>query len=72
MARELKRVNLNLPSELVERVDKIAESMYMDRTAAIVFMIVQYMQQQESLKTLGGIVAMKDELEKSRGSIDER
>ena len=35
MAKELKRLNINMPVELVERIDRYAKNLSINRTAAI-------------------------------------
>lgn len=52
MARELKRLNTNMPVELVDRIDAYAEKMCINRSSAINVLCSLALDQQSGLKTL--------------------
>lgn len=49
---ELKRVNMNLPISLVERVQKYGESLGLNTTSAYIVLLNQALSQQETLSNL--------------------
>ena len=49
MARELKRLNTNMPVELVARIDEYAERMNVNRTAAINMLVSMALEQRKSI-----------------------
>jgi len=56
MAKELKRLNTNMPLELVERLDEYAEKMYMSRATAINVLIAQSLDNQKVVNDLGELM----------------
>jgi metal-responsive CopG/Arc/MetJ family transcriptional regulator len=52
MARELKRLNINLPQELVDKVDEYADNLCIQRTTAITVLLNTALNQQDGIKAL--------------------
>jgi len=49
MARELKRLNINMPVELVARVDEYADKVNVNRTAAINILVSTALEQKNAI-----------------------
>jgi metal-responsive CopG/Arc/MetJ family transcriptional regulator len=58
MARDITRVTVNLNSELVEQVDKYAEEMNINRTAAVAVLLSQAVNSQKAMSDLGELLTM--------------
>ena len=56
MARELKRLNTNMPVELVARVDEYANKLSINRSAAINILVSLALDSKQAVLTLGDIV----------------
>ena len=52
MARELKRLNINMPVDLVERIDEYADRMSINRSSAINVLCNTALDAQQSMNTL--------------------
>lgn len=52
MDRELKRVNMNLPSALVEKIDAYAQRLCINRSAAVTVLLSFSLEQQGGLEVL--------------------
>ena len=65
MAREVKRININIPVETLERVDRYADSMSINRTSAILVLLSQAMDSQKAMSDLGELVKLY-QLEQSK------
>ena len=52
------RINLNIPDELLSKIDNEAKSMYVSRTAWIVTLISNYMQGKDSLTALNNFAKL--------------
>ena len=55
---ELKRVNINLPINLIERVKDYADSLGLNTTSAYIVLLNQALDQKQSLNSLPAIVEM--------------
>ena len=49
MARELKRLNIYMPLELVARVDEYANRMHLNRTSAMIFLVSTALEQKNAM-----------------------
>ena len=58
MARELKRLNMNMPMELLEQVDDYADKMNINRSAAINMLVSTSLEQRN-------VMGMMDDLLKT-------
>lgn len=65
MAREVKRINLNVPVDMLEKIDKYAEEMSINRTSAIMVLVTQALGSQKAMDDVGELVRIfkKFELE---------
>lgn len=67
MARELKRLNMNLPQELVDKVDAYADKLCLQRSVAITVLLNMALEQQGSLTALQDLMeAYKKEQDGTR------
>lgn len=58
MAKDITRVTVNLNSELVNQVDKYAEEMNINRTAAVAVLLSQAVNSQKAMSDLGELLTM--------------
>ena len=58
MAKDITRVTVNLNSELVNQVDKYAEDMNINRTAAVAVLLSQAVNSQKAMSDLGALLTM--------------
>lgn len=58
MAKDITRVTVNLNSELVNQVDKYAEDMNINRTAAVSVLLSQAVNSQKAMSDLGELLTM--------------
>ena len=61
MARETKRVNMNYPVDILDRVDEYAEKMSINRTSAIMVLVTQALDAQKNMNTLEELLRMVKE-----------
>ena len=60
----MKRINMNISSELVDWFDKKSSEIGVSRTALMSMAMYQYMEQRENIKALGNVQLILDKLEK--------
>lgn len=58
MAKDITRVTVNLNSELVNHVDKYAEDMNINRTAAVAVLLSQAVNSQKAMSDLEELLTM--------------
>ena len=39
MSKELQRLNMNMPADLIQQVDEFANRMHLNRTSAMIFLV---------------------------------
>lgn len=61
MARELKRLNLNMPVDLVARIDEYAERMCINRSSAINVLCNLALDSQQAVGTMEELLRMVKE-----------
>ena len=61
MAREVKRININVPVETLERIDTYADNMSINRTSAILVLLSQAMDSQKAMSDLGELLKLYQE-----------
>ena len=61
MAREVKRININVPVETLERIDTYADNMSINRTSAILVLLSQAMDSQKAVSDLGELLKLYQE-----------
>lgn len=61
MAREVKRININVPVETLERIDTYADNMSINRTSAILVLLSQAMDSQKAMTDLGELLKLYQE-----------
>jgi metal-responsive CopG/Arc/MetJ family transcriptional regulator len=62
MARELQKISFNIPTLLLDRIDEYADSVGINRTAAINLLISNSLDQQKALSSIDVITKMFKEL----------
>ena len=58
MAREVKRININVPVETLNRIDIYADNMSINRTSAILVLVSQAMDSQKAMSDLGELLKL--------------
>ena len=66
MAREVKRININVPVETLERIDTYANNMSINRTSAILVLLSQAMDSQKAMSDLGELLKLYQETSKDK------
>lgn len=62
MAREVRRININIPVNTLEKIDEYADKMSINRTAAILVLINLSLDNQRAINTLEELmIAYKDD-----------
>lgn len=56
MAKEVKRINMNMPVETLKRVDEYADSMTISRTSAILVLLNQALDSKQAISDFSKIV----------------
>lgn len=62
----LRRVNMNLSEDLIEKIDAYAEIMGINRSSAISVLVSTQLQQQEALGTMKSLVEFVDKEQRSK------
>lgn len=69
MAREVKRININIPIDTLEKIDDYADKMTISRTAAILVLTNLALDNQRAMNTLDELmIAYKEEIAKKENS----
>lgn len=63
MAREVKRINLNVPVDTLEKIDQYAEEMSINRTSAIMVLVTQALGSQKAMDDVGELVRLYKKME---------
>ena len=63
MAREVKRININVPLDTLDRLDDYADRMSINRTSAILVLVNQALDAQKGINTLDELLRMVKESE---------
>ena len=61
MARDLKRLNLNLSVDLLEQIDNYASRIGVTRSSAVSILVSQTLEQQRTMTDLAKLVKMYEE-----------
>ena len=61
MARDLKRINLNLSVDLLEQIDNYASRIGVTRSSAVSILVSQTLEQQRTMTDLAKLVKMYEE-----------
>jgi len=68
-ARETKRIYMNVPVEVLERIDAYADKMSINRTAAVLVLVSQALDSQKAMSDLGELMKM---YQAEQGKTDEQ
>ena len=66
MARELKRLNMNMPMELLEQVDDYADKMNINRSAAINMLVSTALEQKNVMGMMDDLLNVINEARLSK------
>lgn len=66
MARELQRLNINMPVELIAELDAYADKINVNRTAAINMLVSTALEQKNAMSAMDELLNKLTELEKAR------
>lgn len=58
MARELRRINTNIPVDMLELIDEYAEKLYINRTSAMLVLMNIGLDQAKVISTMDSLVKM--------------
>ena len=61
---ELKRVNINLPANIVDKVKEYAETLGINTTSAYIVLLNQALEQKDMLKQMPLMISMYNEIKK--------
>lgn len=61
----VKRINLNLDSDLLAKIDSFAEELHINRTACISVILSQYFTSKETLNTMNKMIDIYDKENKN-------
>lgn len=61
MAKELERLNVNLPSDLMRRVEEYAERYCINKTSAVTMLLSQSLEASKALTSMSDLVALINE-----------
>ena len=63
MSRELQRLNMNMPANLVQQVDEYASRMNLNRTSAMIFLVSTALEQKNAMSVIDELLNKFSELE---------
>ena len=72
MAKEIKRLNINLPKELDNRVSQYAERMTLNKTSAIIVLLQQALDNQKMISDVSELLDYVKQLEDSNTEKSEQ
>ena len=65
MSRELQRLNMNMPVNLVQQVDKYANRMNLNRTSAMIVLVSTALEQRNAIDMMADLLDKLSVLEES-------
>ena len=65
MSKELQRLNMNMPADLIQQVDEYAERMNLNRTSAMIVLVSTALEQKN-------VMSVMDELLNKLGEVEEK
>lgn len=68
---ELKRVNLNLPIHLIERVNEYANNLGINNTSAYIVLLNQALDQKDTMSQMPTIISMFNEMKQIQSEMNE-
>lgn len=66
MARELQRLNMNMPADLIEQVDEYAEKMSLNRTSAMIVLVSTALEQKNVMGMMDNLLKEINEAKLSK------
>ena len=63
MSRELQRLNMNMPVNLIQQLDKYANRMNLNRTSAMICLVSTALEQRNAIDMMGSLLDKLSELE---------
>ena len=69
MQKEMKRININVPLDTLERIDSYADKMTINRTSAILVLCNLALDSQKAMSDIGELLKLAQEEQSKKGSI---
>lgn len=66
MKREIRKLNINLPIDLIEQIDEYANRMNLNRTSAIIILVSTSLEQKNTVSAIDQLISKFEKLENSR------
>lgn len=63
MSKELQRLNMNMPADLIQQVDEYANRMNLNRTSAMIFLVSTALEQKNAMSMMDELLNKFSELE---------
>lgn len=63
MSKELQRLNMNMPADLIQQVDEFANRMHLNRTSAMIFLVSTALEQKNVMSMMDELLNRFSELE---------
>lgn len=63
MSRELQKLNMNMPANLIQQVDEYANRMNLNRTSAMIFLVSTALEQKNTMSMMDELLNRFSELE---------
>ena len=63
MSRELQRLNMNMPVDLIEQVDEYAERMNINRTSAVIVLVSTALEQKNAMSVIDTLLDKLGDIE---------
>lgn len=70
MAKELERLNVNIPADLMRRVEEYADRYCLNKTSAVTMLLSQSLEASKAMSTLNDLMAAFNE-QKSKSNLPE-
>ena len=63
MSRELQRLNMNMPVDLIEQVDEYAKRMNINRTSAVIVLVSTALEQKNAMSVIDTLLDKLGDIE---------
>lgn len=63
MSRELQRLNMNMPVDLIQQVDEYAERMNINRTSAVIVLVSTALEQKNAMSVIDTLLDKLGDIE---------
>ena len=63
MSRELQRLNMNMPADLIQQVDEYAKRMNINRTSAVIVLVSTALEQKNAMSVIDTLLDKLGDIE---------